>query len=309
MHTNDTSLPSKLRAHINSEKLRPDQALFTRSYTSIVWYAIRPHLLIGLVVIISMLASPSPLLMIMISFPILLAAQRSAQTLIHDLSHRLFSQDIRKNDLLGNYIVGGWIGASVTAYRHIHMQHHKYNGSTQDPEHNTFELVRKRGGLSLHCLKYMLGLEAIRLINKYYKPANTETTQPKKNDKRKNTKTQIFVCQGFLFIIFTFIANAWYLYVLWLYLAVTWNPMLSNLRFLVEHPGESDLTVSTPGNFIERLYFAPMNFNFHLEHHLWPNIPPYHLRSAHRYLKQQGYFNRHPEFLGSGYLNLLLSRK
>lgn len=311
MKIDDRAIPSKLRAHIIAESLRPDKDLFKRSYLLIAWYAFRPLFLVALTVIISLFIAPHPLLLLLIAFPILLAAQRNAQTLVHDLSHKLFSQNIKLNDLLGNYVVGGWIGASITAYRHVHMLHHKYNGSDQDPEHINFNFIRERGGLGLHCLKYILGMEAFRLINKYYELEVPKPTSPEGRVKRKvkHSKIHIFICQCLLFLIFTFIANAWYLYALWLYLAISWNPLLSSLRFLVEHPGESDLTVSTPSGIIERFYFASMNFNFHLEHHLWPNIPPYHLKSTHLYLVNQDYFKRHPEFLCSGYLSLLWSRK
>ena len=59
---------------------------------------------------------------------------------------------------------------------------------------------------------------------------------------------------------------------------------------------------------LELLYFAPYHFNYHLEHHLWPTLPPYQLPEAHRYLVRDGYFDRHPEFLGNGYLRTLRRR-
>jgi fatty acid desaturase len=307
----DDTLPSKLRTHIKAEKLRPDKSLFDRSLVSIYWFIAIPYILVLTVVVISSLKIFSPILLLIVSFPLLLAAQRCSQTLIHDLSHRLFSQNIQRNDLLGNYLIGGWIGASVGAYRKIHVKHHKYNGSSKDPEHISFEIIRQRGGLLLHCLRYIAGLEALRLVNKYYgKVSNsTDNSGLTASTRARTAISHILLCQFLLACIFYFVADAWYLYGLWLYLAVSWNPMLSNLRFLVEHPGESGLTVSTSGNFLERLYFAPYNFNYHLEHHLWPNIPPYHLATVHGYLREQGYFERHPEFLGSSYVKSLWRRK
>lgn len=303
-------VPSKLREHINQEQLRPPESLFERSLPLIFWYALRPHLFIALVVVIAAVIEPSPFIMILVAFPLLLAAQRSGQTLVHDLSHRLFSRDMKKNDLLGNLFAAGWIGASVSAYRRVHMQHHKHNGSQQDPEHISFELIRQRGGLALHCLRYVIGLEAFRLVNKYYNPvaSSPKSVDGGKVEKSKDSKWHIILCQLLLVLIFHFLANAWYLYLLWLYLAVTWNPLLSNLRFLVEHPGESDLTVSTRCSVVEGMYFAPFNFNYHLEHHLWPSLPPYKLKQAHKYLSENSYFARHPEFLGDGYFGSLWSR-
>jgi len=86
--------------------------------------------------------------------------------------------------------------------------------------------------------------------------------------------------------------------------------MLSGLRFLVEHPGRSDRTVSTTRSWLlEKLYFAPYHFNYHFEHHVWPALPPYQLKVAHDFLKEKKYFERHPEFLNDSYLGSLWRRK
>lgn len=308
MNETDVEIPSELRAHIEAEQLRPDKAVFSRSSWGIVRFGITPFLYITATIAIARWLTWHPLFIALLSFPFLLAAQRGFQTLVHDLSHKLYSSDIKINDVLGNYLAAGWTGASVPAYRDIHMQHHKYNGSKLDPEHISFSMIRERGGLLLHCMRYIFGLEALRLINKYY--GNKQDDEATKvSPKKRHSKLHIFICQGVLLLVFWQVAQAPYLYALWLYMAVTWNPLLSNLRFLVEHPGESDLTVSTEGNWIERLYFAPFNFNYHLEHHLWPNLPPYRLAQAHDYLLHQGYFERHPEFLGSGFFSSLRGRK
>lgn len=301
----DVEIPSELRAHIEAEQLRPDVNVFNRSNWGKIKHGINPFLYITTSIVLARWASFHPFLTSLACFPFLLAAQRGFQTLVHDLSHKLYCSNTKTNDFLGNYLAAGWTGASVPAYRDIHMQHHKYNGSKLDPEHISFSIIKERGGLFWHCVRYVLGLEAIRLIKKYY-GRNQEVKDLKAT--KKHSKTHIFVCQAILFFVFWQVAEAPYLYGLWLYMAVTWNPLLSNLRFLVEHPGESDLTISTEGNWIERLYFAPFNFNYHLEHHLWPSLPPYNLTKAHDYLVRQGYFERHPEFVGAGFITSLRNR-
>lgn len=304
------SLPSKLRVHIKEERLRPDPALFQRSVARITGSVLLPYLLIAVVVLLARTELVSPVVLVLLSLPLFLAAQRCFQTLVHDLSHKLFSTNTRVNDLLGDYLVAGWTGASIPAYRAIHLQHHRYNGSAPDPEHISFAVVQQRGGLFKHCLRYIVGLEILRLVKKYYgrKESPTPAVNRPRTERGKSSLQHVLICQLLLFAVFLFLANAWYLYLIWLYLAVTWNPLLSNMRFLVEHPGETDLTISTPSNWLERLYFAPFNFNFHLEHHLWPSVPPYRLGMAHSYLRQQGYFDRHPEFLGTGFVHSLTQR-
>jgi fatty acid desaturase len=307
IEASNEDITSKLREHIQEEELRPAAKLFLRSTPATLGYVLTPFLFLSAVILLARYGSFPFWILILVSLPLLLAAQRCFQTLVHDLSHKLFSIDIARNNLWGNYLVAGWTGASVPAYRAIHLQHHKYNGSTLDPEHISFETITSKGGLLRHCLRYVVAMEALRLIMKYY-GRKEDTSTATQSKSLKFSKIHIVVCQLALAGIFLYIAGTWYLYLIWLYLAVTWNPLFSNLRFLVEHPGESDLTVSTPSNWLERLYFAPFNFNFHLEHHLWPNLPPYQLANAHRYLIEQGYFQRHPEFLGSGFIHSLRNR-
>ena len=99
------------------------------------------------------------------------------------------------------------------------------------------------------------------------------------------------------------------LYPLWLYLAVTWSPLLSRLRFLVEHPGDSDLTVTTRSTLLERPLFAPLNFNYHFEHHAWPGVPSYRLKRAHRHLREMSFYERHPEFANASFIGSLIGRR
>ncbi|MEO1081893.1 MAG: fatty acid desaturase [Pseudomonadota bacterium] len=307
--THDSEVPSELRAHITAEKLKPPSEMLSRSVPLIVWNVAIPFFFIAVMVVIARIESVHPVVVLGLAFPLALASQRCFQTLVHDIAHKLISLDLARNDLLGNYLAAGWIGASIQAYRAVHTQHHRYNGSTRDPEHISYAEVRDNGGLLRHNLRYILGLEATRLVKKYY--GRKEKLEPDEATVAKQvraTKLHLFVCQAALALLFIFAADAWYLYCLWLYLAVTWNPLLSRLRFLVEHPGESDLTVSTDASFLERLYFAPYNFNYHLEHHLWPSVPPYRLSNAHRYLVEQQYFERHPEFRGDGFIKSLSGR-
>jgi fatty acid desaturase len=56
---------------------------------------------------------------------------------------------------------------------------------------------------------------------------------------------------------------------------------------------------------LEAFFFAPLHFNFHAEHHLYPGIPFDKLPEAHRLLAgQQGY--REAISIERGYLRFLL---
>jgi fatty acid desaturase len=234
----------------------------------------------------------------------LLIAQRHFQTLVHDAAHGLYHRKSRINDRLANWLAAGWIGMTVDNYRRIHLRHHAHNGSADDPEHVSFATVTEAGGLLAMSLRYICLLEALRLVRKYYgrrSPLGAAAERQPRSAAHV-IGTQLFLAGACLAL------GLPALYAIWLYLAMTWSPLLSRLRFLVEHPGENDLTVTTRSNSLERTLFAPLNFNFHFEHHSWPAVPPYRLKRAHRHLRGIGFYQRHPEYANASFLGSLSRR-
>jgi fatty acid desaturase len=71
---------------------------------------------------------------------------------------------------------------------------------------------------------------------------------------------------------------------------------LSRLRTFCEHDGAA----ATPGscfvrshepNAIDRLFFYTLNFNYHVEHHLYPQVPSHQLPAVHEVLVRSSYFD------------------
>lgn len=305
--------PTGLRLHLRAEDIRIPRRLRARSRLLIARAAAQPFAFIGVALVVARL-SDSRATVIPVAAVFFLLAHRSFQTLVHDLSHRLFSSsNAARNDILGNWLAAGWIGSNVAAYRAVHFEHHRKNGSSDDPEFIDMALIRARGGLFRHMLRYVLLLEVVRLVRKYY-GSSTESGDADASASspglvaRLAMNAHVLVTQAFMFGLCWFVADAPYLFAVWAYLLASWSPMLSSLRFLVEHPGATDLTVTTPSWLVERAFFAPFGFNFHFEHHAWPSIPPYRLKAVHRHLAQAEFFDRHPEYLGSTYLAGLRAR-
>jgi fatty acid desaturase len=66
------------------------------------------------------------------------------------------------------------------------------------------------------------------------------------------------------------------------------------------------MTRSIRSSAIERIFFAPLNFNLHLEHDLFPEIPYHGLPAVHRELAAMGYFDREKDRpYEGGYIRLL----
>jgi fatty acid desaturase len=301
---------SALRQHVRAERIKLPGICSERSLLWTVLFAGRPFA--WLVGAIALAGSGVPG---WLAWPVatiaLLIAQRHLQTLVHDASHGLYHRRGRINDLLANWLAAGWIGMTVQNYRRVHFQHHAHNGSADDPEHVSLATVAAAGGLLSMVARYALLSEALRLVRKYYGGQNAAgRAERAKADGSRPPVRHLHILGSQLLLGSACLALGLpAVYLLWLYLAVSWSPLLSRLRFLVEHPGESDITVSTRSSWWERPLFAPLNFNLHFEHHCWPGVPPYRLTQAHGHLRRQGFYERHPEYANQGFLGALIRRE
>ena len=100
----------------------------------------------------------------------------------------------------------------------------------------------------------------------------------------------------------------------WLYLFLWWVPMLTffslfyRIRSITEHSGlkgsdDFTFTRTTLVPWYLRYFLAPLNVNYHIEHHLFTFCPWYNLPKAHRFLARKG-FIREME-ISKGYLPVL----
>jgi fatty acid desaturase len=87
--------------------------------------------------------------------------------------------------------------------------------------------------------------------------------------------------------------------VLWLLPMLTVLQPILRLRAILEHGAVADFsspltaartnrTVGSLGNAIGRAVLFPHHVNYHLEHHLYPAVPHYHLPRLHRLLAAKG---------------------
>ncbi|MCH9688216.1 MAG: fatty acid desaturase [Deltaproteobacteria bacterium] len=304
----DRTRDGDLHAALKKEGYRLPKELLQRSKAQILLSGARPFGYIAAAIGLASAGLAWPLV-ILAALPLFLAAQRAFLTLVHDASHKLYSEDRATNDLLADFFAAGFIGMLLRKYRKIHLAHHAANGSADDPEYFGYEVVTRAGGMARFILRYALGFEILYLLRKYH-VGQDEYLGAKRirkgsvDDVRRFEKLSIVTSQLAL------LAAMWaggclYLYPVWAYVAMSWSPLLSRLRFLAEHPGHGQLTKSTRGTWWELVYFAPYHFNFHLEHHLWPSLPPYRLPEAHDSLLRSGFFERNPSFLANSFVETL----
>ena len=87
----------------------------------------------------------------------------------------------------------------------------------------------------------------------------------------------------------------WVWLLMWLLPMATWLPLVTRIRNIAEHalvgrdqPDPLRQARTTHANVAERALLAPYWVNYHLEHHLFTQVPCWKLPQAHELLQQRG---------------------
>jgi fatty acid desaturase len=109
------------------------------------------------------------------------------------------------------------------------------------------------------------------------------------------------------------LAGRWYLYfVLWAYPIVGVAVALNIVRSVAEHQPEDfprfrdgletamrPVARTTVPNWFEKWMLYQANFNYHVEHHIFPTVPRHNLGKLHRHLVIKGFYRQFPNSLQS----------
>lgn len=228
-----------------------------------------------------------------LSFVIIGVQQHTLSIWVHEGSHYHIASTKAWNDLICNVFHAAPILIYVESYRSRHLMHHYYLGTPHDSEQHPRICIRGRR-LFIEIFKALTGVYAIRLFFRYH--------------SREHVSRSLFPLlvvlgtHGLLFGL-CYLAGHWEAYFsLWILPLLTLAVTLTAFRAISEHQprsvdgpvGEADtidaVTRSIQSNVVERVFFAPLNFNLHLEHDLFPEIPYHNLPAVHRELEALGYF-------------------
>lgn len=241
------------------------------------------------------------------------AAQHAVFILIHEAAHyRLFAERWA-NDGLGR-LMGMAVGLSMCTYRVTHRLHHNHLYTEDDPDtaiHGGYPrgrgyLLRKLGedALGLNAWKtyaYFFGAPAINDDTKREIRPLDDTSPALRTAARQDRWLVVAFQVVALSLAFGFGgAQGLLMYaVLWVLPLLTVLQPILRLRAICEHGAVFDLsspltaarcnrTSGTLLNWLGRALLFPHHVNFHLEHHLYPAVPHYHLPRLHRLLRDKG---------------------
>ncbi|HVL74994.1 MAG TPA: fatty acid desaturase family protein [Noviherbaspirillum sp.] len=248
-----------------------------------------------------------PAVLVVILMP---AAQHRLAILSHEATHYRLFKTRALNDFTG-WLASALIGISVYGYRVIHRIHHNHLYEKIDPDmplqagypRGRAYLFRKLG-------KDLLGVTAWKNYAYFFgAPAMNRDTGGrggKNGDPLADTTPALRrqalvdrwrVAAFQLALMGALLWAGWlhYYLVLWVLPLLTLYQAVLRLRAVCEHgaPGNTATPLTAARTNVElpllaRFYLFPHHVNYHIEHHLYPAVPHYHLPRLHTELKQAG---------------------
>jgi fatty acid desaturase len=192
-----------------------------------------------------------------------------------------------------------------------HLQHHRYVQQAEDPDLGlSAPFPIARASLKRKMLRDLTG-------QTFYKQriaplrATSIKTWPLQRQSQELVRGWRFVSGNALGFAPFAAAGLWWVWLLmWLLPMATWLPLVTRIRNIAEHAlvgrNQADplrQARTTRASLIERALLAPYWVNYHLEHHLFTQIPCWNLPQAHGLLQQRG-ITTHME-VQPGYLAVL----
>lgn len=233
--------------------------------------------------------------------------------LMHDCSHNAFFKSNWANKFFGEWFCAAPVMADLDRYRTYHLEHHRTAGSEQDPDRpNYIHYPVSKTSFCRKIFRDMIGITGFKVILlilkmnagtvKYqlsYDSSKSVPTVPFKNQLMNMIKNlgPTFIFHGLFFFTF-WLMNIPEVYFLWWFAWMTFYMLYSRIRNAAEHGAALDYfdlnpfmnTRTTIARWWERLTVAPNRVNYHLEHHLLPTIPSYHLPEFHGWIKKSGHY-------------------
>lgn len=238
--------------------------------------------------------------------------QLGCAIIMHDAAHYSLFKTKRLNDLIGNWLGAYPIGHNVAQYRPYHFQHHIATGTVDDPDKNlTRGYPASQGSMARKFardlsgatgLKAEFGVLAMHLGYIKYNLGNyIERVAPTDRPLPQVLKNAYYHLRGpvaanILLFLVLLASGKPLLYLLWPAALLTTHQFCLRVRSIAEHSVVDDTTDpfrntrTTYANFIERILFAPLHVNYHLEHHFLQNMPSYNSPKMHELLKARGFY-------------------
>ena len=288
-------------------------APFTRIVAARSWASVLLTLGITAAAVAVALASWGNWWVVALCVAVIAAQQHALFVLAHEAAHYRMFESRALNDAVGR-LCGTLGGVSMCTYRVTHRLHHNHLYGRQDPDLALMAgYPRGAGYLARKLLVDLTGLTAPKTYAYFFGApaidAETNEAQRPLNDTsealRGAARRDRWVVVAFhvaapvaAFALGGAAGLAKYL-VLWVLPLATLLQAILRLRAIAEHgapagydsplrAARTNLPGRGPLGWLVRGVFFPHHVNYHVEHHLYPAVPHYHLPALHRLLASRG---------------------
>jgi fatty acid desaturase len=225
--------------------------------------------------------------------------------LMHDAAHGLLHANRRVNDGVARC----FCSATLHQYRPYHLQHHRFVQQAEDPDLGlsapfpiTRESLRRKvlrdvTGQTFYKQRIAPVVQGLRSLRARHGASNTaEAASPLQRQSQELVRGWRFLLGNALGLaVFAAAGYGWVWLAMWLLPMVTWLPLVTRIRNIAEHAmvgrDQADplrQARTTHANWLERALIAPYWVNYHLEHHLFTQVPCWQLPRAHGLLERGG---------------------
>jgi fatty acid desaturase len=230
----------------------------------------------------------SPILYLL-AIAIIGARQHALLILMHDGVHYRLFRNRGLNDCVSEVVLGWPHLVAARSYRKNHIAHHRYLNSEKDPDWKrrqndpAWVFPKPADDLARLLFRDVSGLNAIVLLRLAASLLSADTVSTGFLVTRYG-----FYAACLALIVYAGALKGFALY--WIIPLFTWLVMIMRVRSIAEHSAiENGDTVyaqtrTTRAAWLERIFLAPKNVNYHLEHHFFPSVPFHRLPKLHALL-------------------------
>lgn len=238
---------------------------------------------------------------------LLIGTQQYALSVIaHEGRHGRLLRRRRANDWVTRGLLGAPLlhDAYYEAESTLHFEHHRRLGTKLDPESRLYSFDDKATRSAF--LLYLSGLPAVpRVLGKIARQSSTVAAGTGAVRRLLLAWAPIAGAQLAILLAAMLLESAWYYLFFWLAPLYVCVFVPKKVRVLCEHgqpvpdgaAGVQRLITFVPGR-IERWLLAPMNMQYHAEHHLWPAVPYYNLPALHDLVAGTSAVEIRPSYVG-----------
>jgi len=224
------------------------------------------------------------------------ARQHALMILMHDGVHRRLYSNRKFNDWIAEIVLAWPNLISARAYRINHFGHHRYLNTLEDPDwarrqgDDAWVFPKKVLDLGQMLLRDLSGLNAFRLLMLARRLVSKDTGM------KRSFIVVRYAFYTVLAIVIGFAGLTQPVLLYWVIPMFTWLIFIFRIRSIAEHSAIVGRDVAYAQTrtvyptIFERIFLAPKNVNYHLEHHFFPSVPFYRLPALHALLMNKADF-------------------